>query len=179
MVTFLLIMTKNHGTDKLGDLNMGWFWSIQQDRKGMGGIKVESIRHRGGRRHVESRVREGPWNEGFYLTILPGAACLVPQPRSPFRLPIKLPTRDEDLQNQTRCSSIPELSPQAFHNSLTLSTILMAVPQPNPQKILNFPLYTVQNYTKLSGKQAQIPLLLFHLLLWNCIESPWVLFVAW
>lgn len=159
---------------------MGWFWSRQQNRRGMEGIRVQGISHRKEGEVVQKADKTRALEQRLlYLTIPPRAACLVPQPRSSISLPIKLLPRVEDLQNQTRCSSIPELSLQAFHDSFALSTVLMVLPQPNPQKILNFPLYTVQNYTKLSGNQAQIPLFLFHLLLWNCIESSWVLFVAW
>lgn len=75
-----------------------------------------------------------------------------------FQASHRTPPRNEDLQNQTRCDSLLELCMQALRNSrgsLTPSTIPEVLLQPDPQKILNVPLHTLRNYTKLSGKRLK------------------------
>lgn len=56
---------------------------------------------------------------------------------------------------------------QALSNSLKLCTIPGVLLQPNPEKGLNLPLCTLQNYTKLSGNRPKS----FYFLFTPCYET--------
>lgn len=143
---------------------------------GRGDLSGKALgRERRKRENRKQRWGKSHYNKGIYVTVLPRAAQWVPKPTSALRLPTEL----QDLQNQIRCGSMLELSTQTLCNSLKISIIPQVLLHPNPQKILNLPLRTAQNYTKLSGKQAQIPLFLFYLLLWNCSRVPLCFLLPW
>lgn len=94
----------------------------------------------------------------------PSGAPSVSPPQSVRCLATKLPTAHRNTFKIRRdVGSILELSVQAIPNfveALHSSGVLL---QPNPETGLNLPLCSLQNYTKLPGKQSPILFISFSL----------------
>lgn len=94
----------------------------------------------------------------------PSDAPSVPRPQSAGWLTTKLPPAHRNTFKIRRdVGSILELSVQAIHNfveALHSSGVLL---QPNPETGLNLPLCSLQNYTKLPGKQSPVLFISFSL----------------